>query len=89
MNTKIRTEAKNDSEKYFLKLMYNSVFGKTIEHARMHRDIKFVTRDKKGNHLVSQPNYHTTKYFSEDLLAIETKKIKVKMNNPYNLACQY
>ena len=47
MNTKIRTEAKNDFEKYFFKLMYNSVFGKTIEHARMHTDIKFVTRDKK------------------------------------------
>ena len=82
MNTKIKTEAKNDFEKSFFKLIYNSVFGKTVEHARMHRYIKFVTRDKKGNQLVSEPNYYTTKYFSEDLLAIETKKMKVKLNKP-------
>ena len=46
----------------------------------MHRDIKLVTTDKRRNQLVAEPNYHATKYFSEDLLAIEMKKIKVKMN---------
>ena len=29
---------------------------------------------KKRNKLVSEPNYHTTKWFSETLLAIEMKK---------------
>ena len=61
MNTKLRTEAKNDFEKYFFKLMNNSVFGQTMENVRKHRDIKLVTANKKINQLVSEPNYHTTK----------------------------
>ena len=65
--------------------MNNSVFGKTMEDVRKHRYIKVVTADKRRNQLVSEPNYHTTKYFSEDLLAIEMKKIKAKMNKPIYL----
>ena len=78
MNTKLRKEAKNDFEKDFFKLMNNSVFGKTMENVRKHRDIKLVTTDEKRNKLVSEPNYHTTKHFLENLLAIETKKSKSK-----------
>ena len=85
MNTKLRTEAKNDFEKYFFKTMNNAVFGKTMENVRKHRDINLVTTDKRRNQLVSEPNYHTTKWFSGNLLAIEMKKIKVKMNNPVYL----
>ena len=85
MNTKLRKEAKNDFEKDFFKLMNNSVFGKTMENVRKHRDIKLVTTDKRRNQLVSEPNYHTTKYFSENLIAIEMKKRKVKMNKPIYL----
>ena len=85
MNPKLRKEAKNDFEKDFLKLMNNSVFGKTMENVRKHRDIKLTTTDEKINKLVSEPNYHTTKRFSENLLAIETKKTKVKMNKPVYL----
>ena len=65
--------------------MNNSVFGKTIENARKHRDIKLVTVDVKRNKLISEPNYHTTKRFSENLLAIEMKKAKVEINNPVYL----
>ena len=85
MNTKLRTEAKNDFEKDFFKLMNNAVFRKTMENVRKHRDIKLVTTDKRRNQLVSEPNYHMTKYFSKGLLAIEIKKIKVKMNKPIYL----
>ena len=56
-----------------------------MENVRKHRDIKLVTTDKRRNQLVSEPNYHTTKYFSENLLAIEMKKTKVKMNKPIYL----
>ena len=80
MNTELRKQAKNDFEKDFYKLMNNAVFGKTMENVRKHRDIKLVTTDKRRNQLVSEPNYHITKQFSENLLAIEMKKTKVKMN---------
>ena len=65
--------------------MINSVFRKTMENVRKHRDIKLVTTDKRRNQLVSEPNYYTTKYFSVNLLAIEMKKIKVKVNKPVYL----
>ena len=65
--------------------MNNSVFGKTMENVRKHRDIKLVTTDKRRNLLMSKPNYHTTEWFSKNLLAIEMKKTKVKMNKPVYL----
>ena len=65
--------------------MINSVFGKTIENLRKHRDIRLVTTDEKRSKLISEPNYHATKWFSENLLAIEMKKTKVKINKPVYL----
>ena len=65
--------------------MSNAVFGKTMENIRKHRDIKLVTADKKRNKLVSEPNYHTMNYISEDLSIIERNKPKVKMNKPIYL----
>ena len=85
MNTKLRAEARNDFEKDFFKLMNNSVFGKTMENVRKHRDIKLVTTNERRNKLVSEPNYHTSKYFSENLLAIEMRKTKILMNKPVYL----
>ena len=76
MNTELKKQAKNDFEKDFFKLMNNSVFGKPMENVRKHRDIKSVTTNKRRNQLVSEPNYHRTKWFSENLLAIEMKKQK-------------
>ena len=66
-------------------LMNNSVFGKTMENIKKHREIKLVTTDKKGSKLVSEPNYHTINLISEDLSIIEMKKNKVKMNKPIYL----
>ena len=65
MNTNLRKEAKNDFQKEFFKLMNNSVFGKTIENVRKHRDIKLITTEEKRIKLVSEPNYDTTKRFLE------------------------
>ena len=85
VNTKLRTEAKNDFEKDFFKLMNNAVFGKTMKNVRKHRDIRLVTTDRRRIQLTSESNYHTTKYFSENLMATEMKKAKVKMNKPIYL----
>ena len=65
--------------------MNNSVFGKTMENVRNHRDIKIVTMDKRRSILASVPNYHSTKYISKDLLTMEMKKTEVKMNKPIYL----
>ena len=70
LNTKLRTEAKMILKNVFL---------------RKHRDIKLVATDKRRNQLASKPNYHTTKYFSENLMANEIKKKKGKMNKPIYL----
>ena len=85
MNTELRKNAKNDFEKNFLKLMNNAVFGKAMENVRNHRDIKLVTSDKRRSILVSEPNYHSSKCISKDLMIIEMRKVEVKMNKPIYL----
>ena len=65
--------------------MNNAGFGKTMVNVRKHRDIKLVTTERKRNVLVSEPNYHTTKFFKEDLLAIEMRKTEILMKKPINL----
>ena len=78
MKTELRMHAENDFEKEFYKLMNNSVFAKTMENVRNHRDIKLVATEKKTLKLISEPNYHTAKHFSDNLIAIEMKKKKKK-----------
>ena len=65
--------------------MNNSVFGKTMENFRHHRDIKLVTSNKRRQRLVSEPNYHSCKKFSDHLMAMTMKKTRVKMNKPLYL----
>ena len=82
MNTNFRQKAKNNFEKDFFKLMNNAVFGKTMENVRKHRNIKLVTTERRRNYLVSEPNFHTTKFFTEDLLAIEMRKTQILVSKP-------
>ena len=85
MNNELRKNAKNEFEKNFFKLINNSVFGKTMENVRNHRDIKLVTSNKRRKRLVSEPSYHSCKNFSDHLMAIEMKKIRVKITKPLYL----
>ena len=85
MNTELRKVAKDDFEKYLFKLMNNAVYGKTMDNIRKHRGIKLVATNKKRSKLVSEPNYHTMNYISEDLSIIEIKRKKVKMNKRIHL----
>ena len=62
--------------------MNNSVFGTTMENVRKYRYIELVTANRTRNKLVWERNYHTSKWFSENLQIIAMKKIKAKMNKP-------
>ena len=85
MNTKLRQKLKNEFEKYFFELMKNAIFRKTVENERKYRDIKLVTTERRKNYLVSKPNYHTTKLFTENLLAIQMRKTQILMNKLVSL----
>ena len=85
MNTELRQKAKNNSEKDFFKLMNNVVFGKTMENVRNYRNTKLVIKERRRSYLVSQPNYQTIKFFTENFLAIEMRKTQMLINKPVYL----
>ena len=85
MNTDLRKKQKMTLKKDFFKSRNNPVFGKTMENVRKHRDIKLVTTERRRNYLVSEPNYQTTKFFTEHLLAIDTKKTEILIDKPVYL----
>ena len=79
MNTDLTRNAKNNFEKDLFKLMNTAVFGLAMENLRKHRDVKLTTTERRRDYLVSEPNYHTANFFTENLLAVEVKKIKITM----------
>ena len=85
MNTDLSKKVKDDFEKEFFKLINNSVFGKTMENVRKHRDIKLAIIERRRNYLIPEPNYHTTKFFTKHLLAKEMKKTEILMIKPVYL----
>ena len=68
------------------KLMNNSIFGKTMENVWKHGDIKLVITERRRNYLVSELNYQTTKFFTENLLAMGMRKTQILMNKPVYLS---
>ena len=84
-NTQLRMAATNGFEKDFFKLMNNSVFGKTMENIRKHRNIGLVTTEEKYLHTVMKPNFKSGVLFGENLMGCEMGKIKVVMNKPVYL----
>ena len=85
LNTKLRKDAKNEFEKDFFKLINNSVFGKTMENIRNHKDMKLVTSDKKYLKYVMKPNFKDGHPFSKHLFAVEMGKTEITMNKPVYL----
>ena len=88
-NTQLRTQAKNDFEKDFYKLMNNSVFGKTLEIVRKLRYIKLVTSKEAYLKTVMKPNFKCGVLFGENLMGCEMGKVKVVMNKPIYLGQAY
>ena len=85
-NTQLRTQAKNDFEKDFFKLMNNVVFSKMMENIRKHKDVKLVTNGESYLKAAMKPNFKSGICFSENLMGCEMGKIKVVMNKPVYLS---
>ena len=84
-NTNLRTQAKNNFEKDFFKLMNNSVFGKTMENIRNRVNVKLVNSEEKFKKLVAKPNYLSRKIFNKNLISAHMKKTSLTMNKPVYL----
>ena len=73
-NTKKRMNATNDFEKYFLKLMINSVYGKTMENLRKRMNVRLVNNERDFLKYTSRPANITHKSFDKDYAAIHEIK---------------
>ena len=85
LNTRLRKDAKNEFEKDFFKLMNNSVFGKTMENIRNHKDMKLLTNEQKYHKYVMKPNFKDGYPFSKELLAVEMGRTGITINKPMYL----
>ena len=84
-NTNLRTQAKNNFEKDFFKLMNNSVFGKTMENIRNRVNVKLVDTGEQFKKLAAKPNYESRKIFNKNLVSVHMKKTSLTMNKPVYL----
>ena len=85
MNNRLKLKAKSNFEKDFLKLINNALLEKLWKILQKQRNIKPVTTKKRRNHLVSEPNYYTTKFFTEIVSTIEMRKTQILINKPVYL----
>ena len=85
-NTQLRTQAKNDFEKDFFKLMNNAVFGKTMENIRKHRNIRLVMNRESYLKTVMKPNFKTGVLFGESFMGCEMGKINIVVNKTVYLS---
>jgi hypothetical protein len=82
LNTALRAQASSEFEKDFLKLMNNSVFGKTMENLRkrIRADLVHGEENDRMRRLVADPAYISHKIFSDDLAAVHSVKSTLKPN---------
>ena len=82
LNTNLRTKATSDFENNFYKLMNNSVFGKTMENIRNHKNFKLVANERKYSKYVMKPNFKSATRFTEDLVGMDMGKTEIVMSKP-------
>ena len=83
LNTKLRTNTKNEFKKYLFKLMSNSVYGKTIENKGERPDIHLIKTERRRNNLAREPNFDNPWKFSNDFCAFEM--IEIILDKPIYL----
>ena len=81
-NTEERRNAVNSFEKYFFKLMINSVFGKTMENLRKRISVKRVVNEKDYLKHTSKPTFISTKIFDKNYATIYEIKPVLTLNKP-------
>ena len=74
--------AANDFEKYFFKLMNNSVYGKTVENLRKRISVRLVTNEKDSLKYTRRPTHITHKIFGKNYAAIHEIKPVLMLNKP-------
>ena len=62
--------------------MNYAFFAKTMKNVKKNRNIKFVTKERKRNYLVSEPDYHATKSSTENVIGTEMRAAQILMNKP-------
>ena len=86
LNQRLRKESKNDFEKEFFKLMANSVYGKMCENQKKRSDIRLVSSEKECKKLTEKPHCMNYEIFTENLAAVEMRKLKAVINSPFPAA---
>ena len=83
----IKTNQRKKNKHWFWKMLFKlmSNSARTMENVIKQRDNKLVTTERRKSYLVSEPNYHTTKFFTENLLRIEMEKMQICINKPVYL----
>ena len=81
-NIEKRMNAANDFEKDFLKLIINSVYGKTMENLRKRINVRLLNNAKEFLKYTSRPTHITHKTFDKNLVAIHEIEPVLILNKP-------
>lgn len=91
LNTFHRTNAKNEFEKNFFKLLNNAVYGKTMENVEKRKNVKIVNAWESEHNrlgaraLIAKPNFHSSTHFTDNMIAIQMSMVSVTFNKPIYL----
>ena len=81
-NAEKRMNVANDFEKDFLKLMINSVYGKTMENLQKRINVRLVNNAEDFLKYTSKPTYITHNICGKDFAAVHEIKPILILNKP-------
>src|SRR5436190_4886506 len=82
LNTAKRSSATNKFEIDFYKLMNNSVFGKTLQNPRNHKNVRLCTNERQCGKLVQKSNFNTSQIIKDNLVIVSMHKVSIRMDKP-------